>query len=364
VQTTLTYLQSLDKDAAKNGDMREALTEAYYKLALVQGDPNGPGMGDAVGAEKSLHKAEEILRPAYRLRPDDSGLMLRFIEVRATLADLLSRQGRKQESLQIYIDLVPVAHHLSSVKGCTLDCEKQEPVIESMLASQLLVSDPRRSREFAQKGVAADLAIIQRYPAEEDPRQGLGTLDSVAAQANMILGHLEEAAKEFQTSIAIREEVLRTDPKKLLIRRNLSKTYGNYALLLGFPWSPNLGRFDDARVVAQKSVEIAQAANRADPADLTARRDLATALARLGMIEPAPGDAETSMRELKEAEQLVAPLVAADAKAYDKASLLAQILAFEGHLLEQFGLQQRAGAAGQRALDLLAPFVSEPRIGM
>jgi tetratricopeptide (TPR) repeat protein len=364
VQTTLTYLQSLDKDAANDQEMQEALTEAYYKLALLQGDPRGPSMGDAASAEKSLHKAEEVLRPAYRRHPNDPGLMLRLIGVQGTLADLLFAQGRKDESVQMCVALVPVAHRLSQAKDCPVNCEMQEPVMENSLGVQLSASDPQRSLEFAQQGIVADRAIIERHPAEQEPRQGLGSLTSVAAQANKNLGHLDEAAKDFQTSIAIREELLRTDPNNRSIHRNLMVAYGNYAMLLGIPWSPNLGRFDDARIIAQKSVDIARAAAEAESGDVTARRDLATALARLGMVEPSRDATEASMRELSEAEQLATSLVAANAKSYDAAALLAQILAFKGHRLEQLGRQEEAGSAYQRSIDLLAPFVTDSRIGM
>jgi tetratricopeptide (TPR) repeat protein len=240
----------------------------------------------------------------------------------------------------------------------------QEPVMENSLGVQLSASDPQRSLEFAQQGIVADRAIIERHPAEQEPRQGLGSLTSVAAQANKNLGHLDEAAKDFQTSIAIREELLRTDPNNRSIHRNLMVAYGNYAMLLGIPWSPNLGRFDDARIIAQKSVDIARAAAEAESGDVTARRDLATALARLGMVEPSRDATEASMRELSEAEQLATSLVAANAKSYDAAALLAQILAFKGHRLEQLGRQEEAGSAYQRSIDLLAPFVTDSRIGM
>jgi eukaryotic-like serine/threonine-protein kinase len=364
VQTTLTYLQTLEKDAANNKDMQDVLTEAYYKLALVQYDPHGPSMGDAASSEKSLHKAEETLRPAYQRRPDDPGLMLRLIEVRGALADLLFAQGRREESVQIYIGLLPVAHRLALAKGCSLNCETQEPVMENFLAIELSASDPARALEFAEKGITADRAVIARHPTEQEPLQGLGSLTSVAAQANRNLGHLGEAATDFQTSIAIREELLRADPGNHSIRRNLMVAYGNYALLLGMPWSPNLGRFGDARLFARKSVDIARTAVAADSGDVTAHHDLAVALARLGMIEPAEGEVEASMGELREAEQLANPLVTANTKSLEAATLLAQILAFEGHRFEQLGRLKEARAAYQRSLALLQPLVMEPKIGM
>ena len=62
--------------------------------------------------------------------------------------------------------------------------------------------------------------------------------------------------------------------------------YGNYATLLGIPWSANMGRFADARKYCEKSVAMARELSRTDPQNATARYDLAISLARLGMVEP------------------------------------------------------------------------------
>ena len=364
VQTTLNYLKSLEKEAVHSPDMREALTEAYYKLALIQGDPHGPSMGDVVSAEKTLHKAEEILLPGYQRDPDNAGLMLRWIEVRSTLADLALVAGRREEGIRLYSDLVPVTIRLVHARGCDVICETQQPAIENALAIQLAPVDPVRALEHANRGIAAAQTALRRHPSNLELQSGIGSLTAVAAAANRNLGNLDEAATDFQRSIAMRETIVRANPGNLAIRRNLMVAYGNYALLLGVPWSPNVGRFDEARNVAGKSLAIARAMTEADPANATARRDLATALGRLGMIDPAPDGEEASLRQLKESEQIAASLVAASPNSFDVTSLLAEVLESEGRRLEHLGRKPEALEAYQRSIALLEPFIPKPKAGI
>ena len=363
VQTTLNYLESLEKEAVESRDMREALTLGYYKLALVQGDPHSASMGDTAGAEKTLRKAEQVLIPAYRRRPGNPGLMLRWIEVHGEMADIAFASGRREEGIQLYADLIPVAVRLSHAPDCNAICQTQLPTVYNSLANQLAPSDPARALQYATQGIAASQAALLRYPSDHELQSGLGSLTAISAGANRNMGNLDQAATDFQRSIAMREAILSADPGNLLVRRNLMVSYGNYAMLLGIPWSPNMGRFDEARSAAQKSVAMARASVAADPSNATARRDLAVAVGRLGMIDPAPGQEQASLDELEESEHLAASVVAANQNSVDAMSLLAQVLDYEGHRLEQLGRKPEALQAYQKSIALLEPEPAKPRVG-
>ena len=364
VQTTLDYLQSLEKEAVQSPDMREALTLAYYKLALIQGDPHSASMGDTAGAEKTLSKAEQVLIPAYRRDPGNPGLMLRWIEVHGEMADIDFVSGRREEGIRLYVDLIPVAVRLSHARDCNdAICEIQQSTIENSLAIQLAPSDPARALQYATQGIAVAQAALKRYPSNHELQSGIGSLTAIAAGANRNLGNLEQAATDFQRSIAMREIMLSADPGNLIIQRNLMVAYGNYAMLLGIPWSPNMGRFEEARSIARKGLSMARASVAADPANATARRDLAVALGRVGMIDPAPGQEQASLDELEESEHIATSIVAANSSSFDAVSLLAQVLDYEGHRLEQLRRKPEALLAYQKSITLLEPVTTKSRIG-
>jgi hypothetical protein len=81
--------------------------------------------------------------------------------------------------------------------------------------------------------------------------------------------------------------------------------YGNYELLLGIPWSPNLNRPAEARVYGAKCVARAHAEVRDDPNDATAKLDLGMSLRRLGMLDPEPNKTAESLATLREARGLI-----------------------------------------------------------
>jgi tetratricopeptide (TPR) repeat protein len=362
VQTTLEYLQTMEKNMGNDDQLREALTAAYYKVAMLQGDTHGASQLDSASAEKSLLKAKEILLPAYRRNPKDVGLMLRWIEVQSGLADIMYRSNRGKEAIQMYLDLLPVAHRVSNAPSCpSLECQTQEGAVESAIVYELLPIDPPQALEHAAHGIALGRALMMNHPDDKLLIQALGVLSGAAAGAYKNLGNLDKAAEYFRQSIDLRETLLKRDPNDLNIRRGLLISYGNYAALLGLSWSPNLGRPAEAHIYAAKSVAIGREEVTADPKNATGRYDLAMALGRQGMIDPAPGETAASLAELQEAVQLIEPIAAANPKSADTALNLAMIMDSEAQRQQESGQTSEAIQTFRKSLALLEPFVELPK---
>jgi tetratricopeptide (TPR) repeat protein len=357
VKTTLEYLQSLEKNVGLDEDMREALCAAYFKVAMIQGDPQGASMQDFDAAEASLLKGQAILMPAYNLHPNSPGLMLRLIETRASLAELRYRSGRREQGVQTHIDLLPVAHRLSVAKDCTLNCKTQEPVMENSIAYELMGMDPPRALEHANRGIVEERALLAQNPEDPVVEQGLGSLMAAGAGIYRMLGELEKSAEYYRESIAARETLLQSDPTNTLVRRGLMITYGNYTALLGNPWSPNLGRPAEARIYGAKCVALARETVAADKNDATGRHDLGMSLSRLGTIDPGPNGTAESLAELEEASSLLQPIVDANPKASEPANQLSLILEYVGHRLETLGRKAEAAANYQKSMTVIHPFL-------
>jgi serine/threonine protein kinase len=358
VKTTLEYLETLEKQVGLDDQMREALCAAYYKIAMIQGDPQGASLQDFQAAETSLLKGQAILMPAYNRKPNDSGLMLRLIETRASLADLMYRSGRREQGIKVYIDLIPVAHRLPLVKGCdTLNCKTQEPVIENSIAYDLMGMDPQQALEHANRGIALEHALLVQHPGDPVVEQGLGSLMAAGAGVYRILGDLQKSADYYLESIAAREALLRSDLNNPIVRRGLMITYGNYSALLGNPWSPNLGRPEEARVYGAKCVALARETAAADANDATARHDLGMSLSRLGTIDPTPGGTTESLAQLEEASSLLEPIVSANPKAAETADQLSLVLEYQGHRLKALNRTAEAAASYQKSMKVIQPFL-------
>jgi eukaryotic-like serine/threonine-protein kinase len=357
VKTTLDYLENLQHETGLDDEMRRTLCAAYYRVALMQGNATGASLQDFQAAQSSLLKGQAILMPAYDRHPNDRELMFRLIEVRSSLADLIYRSGRKEEGIQVDIDLLPVAHRLSLIPLCPLECKTQEPAIENAITYDLRSVDPNSALTHANHGIAIYRDLIAQYPNVGTLKQELGALMAGAAAVYKDFGELEKSADYYRQSIAAREALLLDTPNDGILRRDLVVAYGNYSAVLGVEWSPNLNRPAEARVYGSKGVALARGLVTADPDNVTARRDLGMVLGRLGMIEPSPGEMDESLQALEEARNLMEPIAHANAKSADLAAQLAMILEYQGYRQEALGKHSDAMASCKESMDTVRQFL-------
>jgi serine/threonine protein kinase len=361
VKTTLDYLNHLEQQVGSDDKMRFALSGAYYKIALIEGNPGGASLQDFDGAKVNLTKARELFLPVYNKHPNDPIMMLRWLEVQASIADLMFQSGQREQSIQIYTELLPIAHRLGTTKPCDTICDSQEMIVENALATKLQPIDPAKALQHADRGIALANAVVGRHPTDLAARQSLGTITAAAAGAHRTLGDLEKAGEYYREAIAAREELLRNDPHNNLLRRNLLIVYGNYTMMLGIPNTPNLGRPDEARLYAAKGVALARETVATDAGDATGKRDLAMILGRLGMIDPPADGIEDSLRNLEEAHALFDPILAANPKSAETAVQLASIIEYEGLRQETLGRKDEAEASYRRSMDMVQPYAGSQR---
>jgi len=356
VKTTLEYLEGLQRETGLDDQMRAMLCAAYYKIAMIQGDMQGASLQDSEASEKSLLKGQDLLMPAYRRHPNDPEMILRLIEIRASLADLMFRAGRQMAAVQAYTDLLPAAHKLLFLKSCDVECRSQEPILEGRITYELIRIKPLQALEHANRSIALARQLMLEYPNDASLKQGIASTMAGAAGAYRGLGDLERSGDFYREAIRVREGLMQDDPNDASLRRNLLINYGNYVMLLGVTSAPNLNRPDEARSYAAKGILLGRDLVALDHEDATARHDLGMILARFGMIDPGPHGAEESLQRLKEAEALIAPIAAANPKSADLAVQLSSILQFEGRRQEALGRGEEALASYRKSIATLQPF--------
>lgn len=358
VKTTLDYLQNLQQEAGLDDGMRQTLCSAYYRVALMQGNTTGASLQDSQAAESNLLKGQAIVMPAFNRHPNDKELMFCVIEIRSSLADFIFRSGRREEGIQLDIDLLPIAHRLALLPSCELSCKTQEAAIEGAISSDLGPIDPTRALQHANRSIAIYRDLLMQYPNGGTLKQELGASMASAAAIYRDTGALDKSADYYQQSIAAREELLRTTPDDGILRRNLVVAYGNYSALLGVTWSPNLNRLSEARLYANKGVVLARGLAASDPDNVTARHDLSMILGRLGMIEPSSTEINASLQALQEARSLMEPIALANPKSADIASQLGMILEYLGRRQDALGHTQQAIASCKASGDAVQPFLA------
>jgi eukaryotic-like serine/threonine-protein kinase len=363
VKTTLDYLEHLEAEvnqesAGNDQRIRVVLSGAYYKIGQIQGDSAVASFQDFEGARASFLKAETMLAPVYRARPKDPDLMLRWIEIEDSLADLVYRAGQREAAVASFQKLLPLAHRLGELKPRDLTASKQEALLHWRISVALHYSDPAKGLEHANRQVELMRGLILRFPEDAGLNQELGVGLAAAASAMTLHGELDRAADFYRQSIDIREQLLQSDAHNGTLQRALSVAYGNYAAILGVPWSPNLGRPAEARAASMKGVALARSLAAADPQDTTARLDLSGSLARLGSIEPEPGHEAESEAVLEEAVAIVEPIFKANPKSLSIASQISVAREYLGYRLQSVGRAAEAAAQFQTSLAEVEPFLS------
>jgi len=362
VQTTLDYLSRLEKEDGQDQRIRLVLSQAYFKIGALQGDAYGPSLGDFDGASLSFRKAEALLAPLYQAKSDDPDLMLRWVSVESSLADLVDRAGQREAAASALLTLLPIAHRLGLMRPSDLASAKQEALLHWRLADVLHYGNPPLALLHANSEIALLRGLIVRFPGESSLKQELGVALGMAAGTHMRMGELERAAELYSRSIQLREQLLVADPNNVSFQRGLLVTYGNYAGVLGVPFFPNLGRPQEARAACTKSLAMARQLANADPEDVNARVDVAASLTRLASIDPPPGAIAESLAQLREAIDLLEGVMKTNQKSANIVEKLALAQEYAGYRLESLGRSREAEEQYRRSLAESEPFANSGNV--
>ena len=358
VRTTLDYLESIEKDHGLDDRVRLALAAGYSKIAAIQGDPTHPSLGDFQTRWRATGKPRRCWLPFTRAEQNDPDVMVRWLEVESGLAELQYRHFDRKLGIERFLGLIPIAHRLAGLLPSDPQAVKQEAAIHGRLVIALESTDSAAALYHGNQEVAIMTALTSRFPENRDLKQELGSALAAVGSSLKESGDLAHAVEDYQRSIELREQLLVGEPHSSLLQRNLLVAYGNYATVLGIPWSANLGRFAEARQFGQKSVALARELSAADPQDKTARYDLAISLARLGMVEPAPDNLQDSLKSLQASLAILDPIGKANPNSSSITIQIAMTREYAGYRLRSLGHPAAAAEQFQLALTELESMMS------
>src|SRR5208283_3774532 len=109
------------------------------------------------------HKAEAVLAPLYRRRQGDPTVILRWLQIERSVADLTDRNGRPREAAQAYAALLPAAHRLGQLGPSNVEWAKQEAeTLHSLSYALRHFDDMRGSLARADQAIALWLDLVGR----------------------------------------------------------------------------------------------------------------------------------------------------------------------------------------------------------
>jgi tetratricopeptide (TPR) repeat protein len=253
----------------------------------------------------------------------------------------------------MYTDLLPVARRLAALAPSSLRALKQEAEIEGGLAEALMPTDSPEALDHAKREIAIVTSLVERFPGDRDLKQELGQALVTVAVPLEGSGDYVESAGYFERSIRAFEQFLQGEPHNVQTQRRLMEDYSDYCVLLGVPWSVNLGRPAEARSYCEKSVAIARELSGADAQDQTARFDLGYTLVVLGEVDPEPNQVPDSLKELEEGLRILDPIIRANPDSADIVLKVGTARQYKGQRLQSLGRLPEAADSFRQALSEL-----------
>ena len=170
VQKSIEYLRHLTKDSAGDVSLERELANAYERIGLVQGNPEGSNLGDVAGALDSLTKA---LGMRQKLAASASG---------TSTGDLIQLAASYREVCGLN------ARYLGNIQAALDNCGKALGILEGLGGKGNRIKAELAKAYEAMGGVYGENSTVgnagDSYAALENHRKALGLVDELADAAS------------------------------------------------------------------------------------------------------------------------------------------------------------------------------------
>jgi len=312
VATGLRYLESLREDAASDKSLALELGQAYLRIGDVQGHPLYSSLHDTEGALASYGSARTLLAPLAAKGDPQAQLALGEVELRFGLIAYQRGQGSAAEaSFQRARSFV---RSVLAKQPDNFDALMLAGDVSAQLARD---ATERRRPDVARSEAEGAVEIARRLsairPGSIESLDYLSSAESSLGSADRASGRLVEAAASYRESAEAREQLVHKQPQNSSYLRELMLAYAHVGDTLGPAKGGGLGDIDAAAQAYDRVVEIAQQMVKQDPADRTARSDLANAQARAGdVLITQPAHARDALALLQASERGFADILKED----------------------------------------------------
>lgn len=339
IQRALGYLDKLGRDAAGDRGLMGELAAGYERIASLQGNFSGPGIGDSSAALASYQKALSIRESLVARSNGDVNELKAEARLLGSFASSLLISGRTEEASRIAARELRIAE---------LSVQKQP-------------QDPEASFELARAqvrigsvmgGVGSSASTRELPGALAHDREALKLLTQIAQntqseatqiavfQTNLSLAYHLRKNRDFDESLQIYDRLLSMSNGFKALPNLARFILRNHRALL----FDHMGELRRAYKDDQENFATAQSMIQADSHDLAAQIDFGIAEANLGLEQARLGNKTAGRKRVDAAIPIGERLLAANpAELYYK-SLLLIGYAYQAEILSSQGNQADARA--------------------
>ena len=272
VAASLEYLEGLARDAERDLDLLQEVSDGYARVAGIQGVPTQPSLGNLAQAEASLAKADALADTILASRPRDQ----RALERSAFVAHdrmIVAQSARREEDALTHASQAAGRMDRVLADGGPSDSARNAASIFYGNLALAYVNMRHYDHGIRHASRQADVtAALASTPERRNSARGLGL--SVLANARRLQGDLEGALTAIREARALADRSTTANEWQRMFDR-----YGillREGFILGEDRAVSLERPAEAIVPLREAFEMTEALARRDPNDFTSRSRVAT----------------------------------------------------------------------------------------
>ena len=305
ITRVLEHLDRMAKDARGDRHTQLDLVEAYSRLATLQGSPYDQNIGDVQGALATVGKAIAIGQALARDRPLDAAALRALAKAHYVRGKVLIGFAPIQESLAATQRSIDVSSRLLALPGVSYEDLMAATRAWAALGDELGIESPKSMYDlpaarsaYRQMKALLDRALIL------DPN---GRARLAHAGMQLKIAEMDNFTDPDQELDDTREGLRELDVLPLEERQSLYYMRTRmYLLMLQIDALTQLGRYTEARTLANNVVSEGSARSAADPQDERAKNDSIDGLDRLATIYESAGDPMLETSAVAQRRNLIA----------------------------------------------------------
>jgi non-specific serine/threonine protein kinase/serine/threonine-protein kinase len=313
-------LDTLSAEMPDDPVLAESLAAAYHRLGIVLGTPGDANLGDSAGALAAHRKGLALRERAAAQVPGD---LDRQESLATSHVDLSYALGSGSEAVAQARAAVELSARLVAAKPEEPRYARRLAHAQFALGSALVVGGdaPGAARSFAEAARVYE-TMLGREPDNEAllrnaaiARKRLGAIEAKAERYAEAIGH-------YRSALALDERRLAKSPESVRTRYDVSVSLVDLGMTLG-----NSGDWVGQLEHAERALAIREELLRADPRNELARTGVVSVLLRTARAQRRLGRPRDSLVQLGRAESLLKPPPADAALRADVARTASEALA-------------------------------------
>ena len=301
VDEALAYLERLEREAgADDVTLRLEMAAAYRKIGAILGDPQRPNLGDRDGAIVQYERGR-ALAVAAAAATSHFDAVISIVDADLALATLYNqkKQGelsnvRTQEAADVATRYAK--DHPADERGSQLVARANFQLAWSLPAEQAV--------PVWQQTLAYYENLLKKTPASPQAQRNVALMAKYLGSTFENLQRNDLAAPQYARAVELDEARLRATPDSRDVRLDAAISISGLAAV-----AAARDDLDEAARLFERSLAIRRSVVEADPKDVQARERLGYALFRSGQIQSRRGELVTGRRQLVDAVQLLLQLL-------------------------------------------------------